>query len=76
MDEAEIYKQDIDDNCPMTGDDTDTDTNAFVDDTIALQLSDGDSSFVNSGIKRNPTEILPMKEQELNSYPDVHEFCK
>ena len=74
-----IYKQDIDDNCPMTGDETDTDTNAYVDDAIAAQLSDGDNSFTVSGIKRNPTEISPIKLPELEDVEadaDADELCK
>ena len=67
---SHVYKQDIDDNCPMTGDETDTDTNAYVEDTIASRLSDGDNSYVTSGIQRNPIEILPAVDTEDGNFDE------
>ena len=49
---AHTYKDDIDDNCPMTGDD---DTDHIVDDLIATQLSDTETGSMSmaAGIRRD-----------------------
>merc|ERR1711962_603158 len=70
--ESHAYKDDIDDNCPMTwtGDD---DTDHIVDDLIATQLSDGESS-VTSGIRRDLKEMKTTNDNDvsLDEHSPVH----